>query len=54
MGSVAVVGNDLRVGNQLLYSKSKNKIKTKSSIVATLKTQSLLIVSNAEKAYKPR
>ena len=27
MGSLAVVGNDLRVGNQLLFSKSKIIIK---------------------------
>ena len=51
-GSLAAAGNDLRVGNQLLFSKPKSN--KPSSTVSTQKTRGLLVVSNVEKAYKPR
>ena len=52
-GNLAATGNDLRVGKQLLFSKPKIVVKQPSSTVPTLKTRGLLVVSNAEKAYKP-
>ena len=53
-GSLAAAGNDLRVGKQLLFSKPKIIVKQTVFNMPTLKTRGLLVVSNAEKAYKPR
>ena len=54
MGNLVAVGNDLRVGNQLLYSKSMNKNRRNRLQLCPHLRLEVLVVSNAEKAYKPR